>query len=75
MAKKKKHTVKAELHVASLMRAGNSLNLEIYFAKEKVGTLIIGRGSISWIGRKRHTRKRISWPEFAKMMDDLAYGP
>jgi len=76
MAKKsrKKHRVEAKLHVASLIRAGNSLNLEIYFAEEKIGTLILGRGSLSWIGRKRQSGKRISWTRFAQMMDKEVYG-
>ena len=78
MAKKrtvKKHSVKANLQVFELSKAGTSLDLEIYASDQKIGTLIIGRGSLYWYGRNRHTRKRISWSRFAEMMDDLAYGP
>lgn len=78
MAKKRtirKHSVKAYFQVFELARAGSSLELEIYASKQKLGTLIIGRGSLYWYGRNRQNRKRISWTGFAEMMDELAYGP
>jgi hypothetical protein len=71
----KRHSVKAHLQVMELAKAGSSLDLEIYASKEKLGTLIIGRGSLYWYGRNRHKRKRVSWTRFADMMDELAYGP
>jgi hypothetical protein len=71
----KKHSVKLHLNVKELARAGSSLDLEIYGAREKIGTLIIGQGSLFWYGRSRHKRKRIAWTDFAEMMDLLAYGP
>ncbi|MGI9168064.1 MAG: hypothetical protein ACR2G5_17075 [Pyrinomonadaceae bacterium] len=71
---KKKHSVKAHLHVLELTRAGSSLDLAIYADQEKIGTLVIGSGSLSWYGGKRKIRKRISWTRFADMMDELAYG-
>ncbi len=78
MAKKKKalkkHSVRANLQVMELTRAGSSLDLEIYADNEKIGTMIIGRGSLVWIGGKRQLRKRIPWSRFAEMMDELAYG-
>ena len=70
----KKHSVEANLHVLELTRAGSSLDLAIYADKEKVGTMIIGQGSLSWKGGKRQITKRISWSRFADMMDELAYG-
>ena len=70
----KKHSVKANLRVMELTRAGSSLDLAIYADKEKIGTMIIGRGSLSWKGGKRQITKRISWSRFAEMMDELAYG-
>ena len=70
----RKHSVKAHLQVLELAKAGSSLDLEIYSSKEKLGTLIIGRGSLYWYGRNRHKSKRISWTRFAEMMDELAYG-
>ncbi len=70
----KKHSVKANLHVVELTRAGSSLDLEIYADQEKIGTMIIGRGSLLWKGGKRQISKRIPWSRFAAMMDELAYG-
>ena len=77
MPKKKlirNHSVEANLHVVELTRAGSSLDLEVYADKEKIGTMIIGRGSLSWKGGKRQITKRIPWSRFAAMMDMLAYG-
>jgi hypothetical protein len=71
---RRKHSVKAHLQVMELARAGSSLDLEIFEAKQKIGTLIIGRGSLYWYGRNRRIRKRIAWTRFAEMMDELAYG-
>jgi hypothetical protein len=48
----KKHSVKANLHVVELTRAGSSLDLAIYADKEKIGTLIIGSGSLLWVWRE-----------------------
>ena len=70
----KKHSVRAHLSVKELTKAGSSLDLEIYANKEKIGTLILGRGSLFWFGKRRHIRKRIPWSRFAEMMDELAYG-
>lgn len=70
----KKHSVRANLSVKELTKAGSSLDLEIYANEEKIGTLILGRGSLFWFGKRRHIRKRIPWSRFAEMMDELAYG-
>ena len=70
----RKHSVKANMHVVELTRAGTSLDLEIYADNEKIGTLIIGQGSLSWRGGKRRNSERIPWSRFAAMMDELAYG-
>jgi hypothetical protein len=70
----KKHSVRANLHVKQLTKAGSSLDLEIYANKEKIGTLILGSGSLFWFGKRRQIRKRIPWSRFAEMMDELAYG-
>jgi hypothetical protein len=69
----KKHSVRADLSVKELTKAGSSLHLEIYASKEKIGTLIIGSGSLFWFGKRRQKRKRIPWSRFAEMMDKLAY--
>ena len=71
--KRKRHSVKANLHVLELTRAGSSLDLAIYEDQEKIGTMIIGSGSLSWKGGKRQITKRIPWGSFAEMMNKLAY--
>ena len=40
---KRKHAVKAHLHVHQLSKAGTSLDLEIFAYEEKIGDLTIGR--------------------------------
>ena len=72
---KRKHTVIAHLQSIELFKAGSSIDLDIYASRQKIGTLMIGRGSLFWYGRSRQIRKRISWSRFAEMMDELAYGP
>lgn len=72
--KRRKHAVKAFLEVPELAKAGSSLNLNVYANGQKIGELIIGRGSLYWFGRNRRERKRIRWSKFAEMMDELAYG-
>lgn len=68
-----KHAVKAILKVHELTNAGSSLDLEIFARGQKIGELVIGRGSLYWFGKGRQKRKRIRWSEFAEMMDELAY--
>lgn len=70
----RKHSVKAALNVIELTKAGTALTLEIFSDSEKIGTIVIGRGSLEWTGGKRQKRKRIGWARFASMMDELAYG-
>ena len=68
------HSVRAELTVQELTRAGTSLDLKIYAEGEQIGTLIIGQGSLFWRGGKRQKVKRIDWTSFAEMMNDKVYG-
>ena len=78
MAKRKaarKHKVNVHLQVFEISKAGTSLDLEIFSEGVKLGELTIGRGSINWRGGARKTTKRIRWPDFADMMNGLAYGP
>lgn len=70
----RKHAVKASIQVHELTKAGTSIEFEIFASGEKIGTLIIGRGSLIWRGGKRQKDKTISWSKFAEQMDRLAYG-
>jgi len=69
------HSVSARLTVEEIAKAGSALNLEVFGSVGKLGELEIGRGSLFWTGRNRQKSKRIRWPDFADMMDRLAYGP
>lgn len=70
----RKHAVRGTLKVHEFTKAGTSLNLEISARGEKIGELEIGRGGLYWWGGKRQKRKRLSWTDFAELMDSLAYG-
>lgn len=70
----RKHEVIADLRVHGLTKAGTGLSLEIFAEGEKIGHLEIGRGSLNWTGARRQSTKRISWSDFARHMDELAYG-
>ena len=70
----KKHTAKAHVQILDLTKAGSSIDFEIFANKKKIGTIIIGRGSLTWSGRSRKHKKSYSWSEFAEMMDELSYG-
>jgi hypothetical protein len=71
---KKKHTVKANVQILDLTKAGSSIDFEIFANEEKIGTIILGRGSLTWYGRNRKSGKSFSWSEFAELMDERAYG-
>lgn len=72
--REKKHHVKAVLQVPELAKATSSLDMEIFASRQKIGEIVIGRGSLYWYGKGRQKRKRIAWDRFAAMMDKLAYG-
>ena len=69
----RKHAVKASLRNVDLTKATSALDLVLIADGEKLGELVVGRGSFFWYGRNRKTRKRIAWTDFATMMDKLAY--
>jgi hypothetical protein len=57
MAVAKRHSVKANPQIFSLSKAGTSLELEVFEQKtrtkrSKIGTVIIGRGSLTWKKRR-----------------------
>jgi hypothetical protein len=69
----KKHTVKANVQILDLTKAGSSIDFEIFAHEEKIGTIVIGRGSLTWYGRNRKHGKSFSWSEFAELMDERSY--
>jgi hypothetical protein len=79
MAKKKsetvrKHSVRCRVEVPELTKAGTAVEFEIHADGEKIGTIILGRGSITWYGGKRKTGMEITWSKFAELMDSHCYG-
>jgi hypothetical protein len=69
----RKHRVKARLQVEELAKAGSALYLDIFADEEKIGTIEIGRGSFIWWGGKRKKRRKISWSDFAELLDEYFY--
>jgi hypothetical protein len=74
MAIKKTHSVKANLQIFNLSKAGTSLELEVFEQKTrtkrlKLGTVIIGRGSLTWIKRGGQIGRRMSWSRLAEIME------
>lgn len=70
----RRHTVKATLQVFTLSKAGTSLELEVFeqqarSKRRKLGTVIIGRGSITWRRAREQNGYRVSWPAFAAFME------
>lgn len=70
----RKHRVAAQVQILDLTKAGSSMEFEIYASEEKIGTIVIGRGSLTWRGGRRQKDKRLSWSQFAELMDRHAYG-
>jgi len=66
--------VRASVANMELAKARSALHLELIERGLKLGELEVGRGSFFWTGRNRHRSKRIPWSQFARMMDELAYG-
>ena len=72
---RKIHSVKAITQILELTKAGSSMTLEVYASKEKIGTIVIGRGSFEWLGKGKKIGKRYSWTRFAEIMDYLQVSP
>ena len=66
----RKHSVSASVQIHQLTKAGTSIDFEIFSGAEKIGTIIIGRGSLTWFGRSRRRSIELSWTRFAKLMDE-----
>ena len=66
----RKHSVSASVQIHELTKAGTSIDFEIFSEAEKLGTIIIGRGSLTWFGRNRRKPIELNWTRFAKLMDE-----
>lgn len=70
----RKHSVRCTVQVPELTKAGSSVQFEVSADGEKIGTIVIGRGSITWYGGKRKTGTEFSWSQFAELMNQRCYG-
>ena len=68
-APERRHTVRASLRNVDLTKATTALTLVLHDEGEKMGELVVGRGSFFWKARHGKKRKRITWADFAAMMD------
>ncbi len=70
----RKHRVSCTVQVPALTKSGSSVWFEVHADGEKIGTIVLGRGSLTWYGGKRQKGTRISWTRFAEMMNKHCYG-
>jgi hypothetical protein len=70
----RKHRVTAHVQILDLTNSGSSMEFEIYASEERIGTITIGRGSLTWRGGRRQREKRLTWSQFAELMDKHTYG-
>ena len=70
----RKHRVSCTIQVPELTKAGSSVRFEVHADGEKIGHIILGRGSIMWYGGKRQRGSRIPWSKFAQLMNGHCYG-
>lgn len=69
----RKHSVRCVVQVPELTKAGSSVKFEVSANGERIGTIVIGRGSLTWFGGKRKTGTEFSWTEFAELMNGHCY--
>jgi hypothetical protein len=62
------HQVTANLKNWELAKRECAVEFTIKNRKGKLGTLKVGRGSLSWTPRDKQTSVTKSWPDFAKLM-------
>jgi hypothetical protein len=67
----RKHTVKASVSNIDLTKAGTSILLDVFFDKEKIGRVELGKGSIRWYGKNKQKPTPIPWSKFAAWMDTV----
>jgi hypothetical protein len=69
----RKHSVSCTVSIPELTKSGTSISFELHAEGEKIGTIVLGRGSITWYGGKRRTGTRIPWSRFAEVMNRHCY--
>lgn len=70
----RKHSASCTVNIPELTKSGTSVEIEIHSDGKKIGTIKLGRGSLTWRGGKRQIEATISWSDFADWMDERCYG-
>lgn len=66
------HQVKTTINLEELPQAKSAIQLTILSDGETLGHITIGRGSLTWKGKgMKTTRKMLTWPRFAEIMENL----
>jgi hypothetical protein len=69
----RKHTVRAQMQVLELTKAGSSIEFEI-FAKKREDRHNYCRARFANMARRKETaQQRFSWSKFAELMDEHSY--
>jgi hypothetical protein len=66
---RRKHIFRCMVQVPELTKSGTSVLFEVHAEREKIGTIVLGRGSITWFGGKRQNGTRITWSKFLELMN------
>lgn len=69
----KKHKVTATMVSHELTKAGTGITLDIFSNNARLGTLLVGQGSMQWKPAGQQSSKRIDWTTFAQKMADGEY--
>ena len=65
------HSVKAQMQVVELTKAGSAITFEVYANGAKIGTIEIGAGSFGWRPANKRNFRRMNWTEFEKFMQSF----
>lgn len=67
--KKVEHQVTATLRNWELTRRESAVEFKIKKGKEMLGTLSVGRGSLSWTPKNKKHAITKAWPDFARLIE------
>jgi hypothetical protein len=68
------HAVSAELENFKLAKTKSALTIRLLVKGKRAGEVQMGSGGLFWRGRRKQSGMRMSWTQFAEMMNDRAYG-
>jgi hypothetical protein len=70
---KRAHRVTGSIDNLDLTKASTAMTLILEHKDEKIGELSLGRGSVTWFGRKRKNGVTWTWSQFAAFLDKHGY--